>query len=140
MKKFITLLVLFLSFGMFAQNTKDIEYIQIRRTFGFQDAPNQNRLSSMLKYHFEQMGFKVYYAEDGVPQEIRNNRCKELICNVERSGKMAVTELTVTLVDCNYKTIAQGTGLSRVKLRKKAYPEVISYIFDKTAVGKLQKK
>jgi hypothetical protein len=140
MKKIITLFVLFFGLMAQAQNNKDIEYIQIRRTFGFQDAPNQNRLASMLKYHFEKLGYKVYYAEDGVPQEIRNNRCKEYICNVERAPKMTSTELTVTLVDCNYETVASGTGESRIKLRKKAYPEVITYIFEKTAMGRIGKK
>jgi len=140
MKKWITIFMLFFAVAINAQSLNDVKYIQVKRQYDFQDAPNQNRLSSMLKYHFEKLGYSVYYLEDGIPDEVRNSSCKQLKCEVERSGKMTVTELTVSLKDCTGNVVASGTGSSRLKDRKKTYPEVLTHIFDNTAVGKIQKK
>lgn len=140
MKKFITLFVLFIGLMTQAQNHSNVEYIQLKRMYEFQDEPNQYRLSSMLKYQFENLGYKVYYVEDGIPEDIKKDRCKQYICNVTRSGKMTVTELTVSLESCDNKVVATGSASSRNKLRKKTYPEVVTTIFEKTAIGQLRKR
>jgi|SRR5690606_13708711 len=139
MKKIITLIVLFCGLLLQAQAPKNVEYIQLKRMYEFQEEPNQYRLSSMLKYQFENLGYKVYYKEDGIPDEVKKDPCKSLVCVVEKSGRMTATELTVHLVDCKSNVIVSGTGISREKKRSITYRDVVNQIFEKSAIQYLKR-
>ena len=140
MKKYISVVVLlmftFLSFG---QNNNTYEYIQLQKRYSFQDNENQNRLSELLKVQFENMGYKVFYMEDGIPVDVQKDFCKVITCDVEKGSSVFLTELTIVLKDCNKKILAKGSGSSRLKLRSKSYPDAIRQIFEKTSVGNLTK-
>ncbi|HLV46307.1 MAG TPA: hypothetical protein VKY32_04610 [Flavobacterium sp.] len=125
MKTILTCLTILFSLNFFGQNLTEAEYIQVNKKYAFQDEENQYRLNSSLKSRLEKRGYQVYFAEDGIPEEVRQNPCKKLICNMDKGSGWLSTTVEIELTDCNGNIVAKSEGNSRLKNRKKSYPEAL---------------
>lgn len=139
MKKIVAFLVMMMSFGMNAQSTNDVEYIRLKKNYDFQTEQNEYRLNSNMKFRFEQLGYKVYFDGEEVPQEVKNNPCKELICNLTEEKSSLATILNVELVNCKGVEVAKGKGESRLKLHKKSYMDALDKAFKYSNLNSLKK-
>lgn len=129
MKIIFTFLTILFSLNFFGQNLSEIEYIQVNKKYTFQDEENEYRLNSTLKSRFEKRGYKVYFAEDGIPEEVKQNPCKKLICDLDKGKGWLSTTVEIQLTDCNGNVVAKSEGNSRLKNRKKAFPEALDKAF-----------
>jgi len=140
MKKIVAFLVMMMGIGMNAQSINDVEYIKLKKTYDFQTEQNEYRLNSNMKFRFEEMGYKVYFEGEEVPQAVKNNPCKELICNLTTERNALATVLNVELVNCKGVSVAKGKGDSRLKLHKKSYLDALDQAFKYSTIGNLKKK
>ncbi len=134
MKTIFTLCFLAVSGWINAQSLADVSYIKLEKKYPFQDTENEYRINTNLKYRFEQLGYKVYFAGDEVPAEVKANPCAELVCSVLENKKMMATNLNLRLTDCKGKQIVNAKGESRLKVHKKSYLDAVDQIFKYTSI------
>ncbi len=128
-KVVFTVFAFLFSISFFGQNIADAKYIQVNKQYDFQDEINEYRLNSTLKSRFEKRGYQVYFVEDGIPQEVKEDPCKALICELNNQKSWLSTILEVQLTDCKGNVVAKAEGKSRLKKHKKSYPEAIDQAF-----------
>lgn len=116
MKKYILLLVLFLSVRGFCQDLNQYQYAIVPAKYDFLKEKDKYRLNTLTKLLMEKYGFKSYLTTDVQPDEIANTNCNKVFVDVLESGTMFVTKLKVVLKDCkNNILFTSDEGTSREK-------------------------
>ena len=116
MKKYIVLLVLFLSLQGFCQDLNQYQYAVVPAKFDFLKEKDKYRLNTLTKLLMEKYGFTTYLTTDVQPEAIANANCSKVFVDVLESGTMFVTKLKVVLKDCQNKILfTSEEGTSREK-------------------------
>ena len=116
MKKYILLLVLFVSIQGFCQDLNQYQYAIVPAKFDFLKEKDKYRLNTLTKLLMEKYGFTTYLTTDVQPEAIANANCNKVFVDVLESGTMFVTKLKVVLKDCqNNILFTSDEGTSREK-------------------------
>jgi len=127
MKKYVLLFVLFLGVTVSAQKELNAyEYVIIPTRFDFQKEANQYGVNLLLKYKFQQMGFKTFLDTDILPEKLRFNTCSYFSPALYSKSTMSKTIISIELLNCHNKLLFKTReGVSRSKNYKKSYNEAI---------------
>lgn len=116
MKKYILLLVLFISVHGFCQDLNRYQYAVVPAKFEFLKEKDKYRLNTLTKLLMEKYGFTTYLTSDVQPEGVANTNCNKVFVDVLESGTMFVTKLKVVLKDCkNNILFTSDEGTSREK-------------------------
>jgi hypothetical protein len=123
MKRYFLVLLLFLSFSGYSQNTiNNYKYVVVPEKFDFLKQKDQYSLNSLTKGLLEYKGFTVYFDNTELPGEVANNRCRALSADLLEKSGMFSTTLTLVLKDCQGNIVFKSKeGTSREKELKIAY-------------------
>ncbi|AMQ01551.1 hypothetical protein AY601_4722 [Pedobacter cryoconitis] len=123
MKRYILLLLLFISYSGYAQNTiNNYKYVLVPEKFSFLKEQDQYRLNTLAKFLLAEKGFDAYFDNFELPTEIANNKCDALHVEVLEKNGMFTTNLTLLLKDCKGNIIFKSKqGKSREKEYKTSY-------------------
>lgn len=123
MKRYILLLLLFISFSGYAQNTiNNYKYVLVPEKFSFLKEQDQYRLNTLAKFLLAEKGFEAYFDNFELPTTIANNKCDALHAEVLEKKGMFTTNLTLLLKDCKGNIIFKSKeGKSREKEYKTSY-------------------
>ena len=123
MKRYILLLLLFISFSGYAQNTiNNYKYVLVPEKFSFLKEQDQYRLNTLAKFLLAEKGFDAYFDNFDLPTAIANNKCDALHAEVLEKKGMFTTNLTLLLKDCKGNIIFKSKeGKSREKEYKTSY-------------------
>ncbi|WP_426667894.1 hypothetical protein ACPPVU_17795 [Mucilaginibacter sp. McL0603] len=123
MKRYVLVLLLFLSFSGYSQNSiNNYKYVIVPEKFNFLKQNDQYSLNSLTKGLLEYKGFTVYFDNTELPGEVANNRCRALSADVLEKSGMFTTTLTLLLKDCKGNIVFKSKeGKSREKEYKVAY-------------------
>ena len=122
MKRFVLVLLLFLSFSGYSQNAlSSYKYVVVPEKFSFLKQNDQYSLNSLTKGLLQYKGFTAYF-DNELPAEVVNNRCRALNADVLENSSMFTTGLTLVLKDCQGNIVFKSKeGKSREKEYKVAY-------------------
>jgi hypothetical protein len=122
MKRFVLVLLLFLSFSGYSQNIlNNYKYVIVPEKFSFLKQNDQYSLNSLTKGLLQYKGFTAYF-DNELPAEVVNNRCRALNADVLENSSMFTTGLTLVLKDCQGNIVFKSKeGKSREKEYKVAY-------------------
>jgi len=130
MRKYILLLVLFLSVQGFCQDLNKYQYAIVPAKFEFLKENNEFRLNNLTKLLMEKYGFTTYLSTDVQPEAIANTNCNKVFVEVLENGSLFVTKLKVVLKDCQNKILfTTEEGTSREKQRGAGYNEALRNAF-----------
>lgn len=135
MLKKIVLVIPFICISFFGIAQKDInnyKYIIVPKKYEFVSSEDQFQLNSLTKFLFNKYGYKAYFPDDNLPEDLESDRCLALTSEVikEKSG-MFKTILSITLKDCYGTTVMTSElGESRLKEYNKAYTEALRNAFE----------
>jgi hypothetical protein len=123
MKRFVLVLLLFLSFSGYSQNIlNNYKYVVVPEKFSFLKQNDQYSLNSLTKGLLQYKGFTAYFDNNELPAEVVNNRCRALNADVLENSTMFTTGLTLVLKDCQGNIVFKSKeGKSREKEYKVAY-------------------
>ncbi|WP_367864539.1 hypothetical protein [Pedobacter sp. WC2423] len=123
MKRSALLLLLFISFSGYAQNTiNNYKYVLVPEKFSFLKEQDQYRLNTLTKFLLTEKGFETYYDNFELPTAVANNKCDALHAEVLEKKGMFTTNLTLLLKDCKGNIIFKSKeGKSREKEYKTSY-------------------
>jgi hypothetical protein len=123
MKRYIWVLLLFLSFSGYSQNTlSNYKYVVVPVKFSFLKQNDQYALNSLAKGLLQYKGFAAYFDNNELPAEVANNKCRALSADVLEKSGMFTTSLTLVLKDCKGNIVFKSKeGKSREKEYKVAY-------------------
>ena len=131
MKKYILIVLLFITSVVTAQSINDYKYIVIPMKFQFQKSPNQYRLSTNAKYFLTNNGFTVYYNDAVFPLDLAKDKCKALYFDLQETSGYFMTKLTITLKDCQNNIIyASKVGKSKEKEFEKSHNEALAFALE----------
>jgi hypothetical protein len=131
MKKYLIIIVLFISSVAFSQSINDYKYIVVPMKFQFQKSPNQYRLSTNSKFLLTNNGFTVYYDDAVLPLDLAKHKCKALYFDLQESSGYFMTKLTMTLKDCQNNIIyTSKVGKSKEKEFEKSYNEALAFALE----------
>jgi len=126
MKKLLFCCLLLVSAAAFSQNINPYRYVIVPMKFDFQKKTNQYRISSNLKFELQKLGFIVFYADESLPLDLAQDRCKALYADLVKSGSFVITKLQLQLKDCQGQLLFSGTqGKSKQKEFEPAYTEAL---------------
>lgn len=131
MKKTIFLILFFVSAIVSAQKSiNDYQYAVVPVKFDWMSKDNQYRVSTITKMKLNEIGFKSYYDNEVVPEEVASGRCDKLYVNVERNNSFLATKLTIVFKDCqNVVVFKSAAGVSKKKDFDEAYREALNEAF-----------
>ena len=134
MYKKIIVTVSFILISLYGMAQKDInnyKYIVVPKSFEFSNSEDQYQLNSLLKFLFNKHGYKAYFGDDNLPEDLKENRCLALTSAVlKERGSVFKTKLEIILKDCFGTTIVTSkTGESRLKEYDNAYSEALRDAF-----------
>jgi hypothetical protein len=116
MKKYLLLLVLFLSFQGYCQDLNQYQYAIVPAKFDFLKEKDKYRLNTLTKLLMEKHGFITYLTTDIQPEEIANTNCNKVFVDVLENSSLFVTKVKVVLKDCkNNVLFTTEEGTSREK-------------------------
>lgn len=123
MKRYVLLLLLFISFSGYAQNTiNNYKYVLVPEKFSFLKEQDQYRLNTLAKFLLTEKGFEAYFDNFELPTAIANNKCDALHAEVLEKKGMFTTNLTLLLKDCKGNIVFKSKeGKSREKEYKTSY-------------------
>ena len=123
MKRYFLVLLLFLSYSGYSQNTiSNYKFVVVPEKFNFLKQKDQYSLNSLTKGLLEYKGFTVYFDNTNLPGEVANNRCLALTADVLEKSGMFTTTLTLILKDCQGNIVFKSKeGESREKEYRVAY-------------------
>jgi len=123
MKRYFLVLLLFLSYSGYSQNTiSNYKFVVVPEKFNFLKQKDQYSLNSLTKGLLEYKGFTVYFDNTNLPGEVANNRCRALSADVLEKSGMFSTRLTLILKDCQGNIVFKSKeGESREKEYRVAY-------------------
>jgi len=123
MKRYVLLLLVFVSFSVYAQNTiNNYKYVVVPEKFSFLKQNDQYGLNNLTKSLLAEKGFTVYFDSTELPSEIANNKCQALNADVLEKSGMFTTTLTLLLKDCQGNIVFKSKeGKSREKEYRVSY-------------------
>jgi hypothetical protein len=123
MKRFVLVLLLFLSFSGYSQNAlSNYKCVVVPEKFSFFKQNDQYSLNSLTKGLLQYKGFNAYFDNNELPAEVANNKCLALTADVIEKSGMFTTGLTLVLKDCRGNIVFKSKeGKSREKEYKVAY-------------------
>lgn len=123
MKKYLLVLLLFISFSGYSQNTiNNYKYVLVPEKFSFLKENDQYTLNSLTKALLQDKGFMVYFDNAELPSEVANNKCQALSADLLEKGGMFTTSITLLLKDCKGNIVFKSKeGKSREKEYRVAY-------------------
>ncbi|WP_178987586.1 hypothetical protein [Winogradskyella schleiferi] len=118
--------------GMAQKDINNFKYVLVPKSFEFSNSEDQYQLNSLLKFLFNKYGYEAYFANDDLPEELKNNRCLALNSEaIKAKSGLFKTKLEITLKDCFGNTIKTSQiGESREKDYQKAYTEALREAFE----------
>jgi hypothetical protein len=130
MKKIIFLMLFLATSLIFSQSINDYKYAIVPSKFEFLKDKDQYRLNTLTKLLMEKYGFKTYFDTDILPNEIADSNCNKVYVEVQNSGNLFSTKLTVVLKDCkNVVLFTSSEGKSREKEYQVAYNQALREAF-----------
>ena len=130
MKKYILLLVLFVSIPAFSQSINDYQYVIVPIKFDFLKENDKYRLNTLTKLLLQKYTFKSYLSTEQLPVEIENQRCGILYATVSENNNFFMTKVKVVLKDCKDEVVYETEfGTSREKEYATAYNEALRAAF-----------
>lgn len=131
MKKSIFFILLFVSAIVSAQKSiNEYQYAIVPVKFDWMSKDNQYRVSTLTKMKLNEIGFKAYYDNEVVPEEVASGRCDKLYVNVEKNSSFLATKLTIVFKDCqNVVVFKSAPGTSKKKDFDEAYREAMDNAF-----------
>jgi len=123
MKRYVLLLLVFVSFSVYAQNTiNNYKYVVVPEKFSFLKQNDQYGLNNLTKSLLAEKGFTVYFDNTELPSEVANNKCQALNADVLEKSGMFTTTLTLLLKDCQGNIVFKSKeGKSREKEYRVSY-------------------
>ncbi len=130
MKVVAIVLVVFLSLtSKLHGQLNEYKYIVVPKKFDGFSKENQYKTSTLVKHLFTQNGFTVVY-DDGLPADLRENRCLGLYVGLIDESSMFTTKTALTLKDCdNAEIFTTAQGRSKSKAYETAFSEAINQAF-----------
>lgn len=131
MKKSFVLFIVFWTCMGFAQHEiNSYRYLIVPEKFSFLKQKDQYNLNSLVKIHFEKLGFTVFFDSETLPDSLVNYNCNKLFADVESTGNFLTTKLVITLKDCKNKLVVQSKeGRSKEKDFKISYSQAFRDAF-----------
>jgi hypothetical protein len=130
MKKYLLLLILFVSIPAFSQSINDYQYVKVPIKFDFLKEDDRFHLNTTTKFLLQKYGFKSYLPQDSIPNEIANNNCNQLYVSLVADNSFFQTKLKLVLKDCKEKVIYETEfGTSREKEYTVAYNQALRAAF-----------
>lgn len=130
MKKALFLLLFLATSLSFSQSVNDYKYAIVPSKFEFLKDKDQYRLNTLTKLLMEKYGFITYFDTDILPSEIADSNCNKVYVDVQNSGNLFSTKLTVVLKDCkNVVLFTSSEGKSREKEYQVAYNQALREAF-----------
>jgi hypothetical protein len=131
MKKSLVLFIVFWTCMGFAQHEiNSYRYLIVPEKFSFLKQKDQYNLNSLVKIHFEKLGFTVFFDSETLPDSLVNYNCNKLFADVESTGNFLTTKLVITLKDCKNKLVVQSKeGRSKEKDFKISYSQAFRDAF-----------
>lgn len=131
MKKWILMLLFVVAAKGAAQHEiNNYRYLILPEKFSFLKQKDQYQLNSLVKIHFEKLGFVVFYDTETLPDSLVNYNCNKLFCDIESVGNILTTKLVITLKDCKNKIVVQSKeGKSKEKDFKTSYNQAFREAF-----------
>jgi len=116
MKKYILLVLAFISISGFSQSLNDYKYAIVPAKFSFLKEKDQYRMNMLTKMFMEKYGFITYFDTDILPTEVAENSCNRVYVDVQSNGGFFTSKIIVTLKDCRNAVIfTSAEGKSREK-------------------------
>lgn len=107
------------------------KYVITPRQFDFQKSPDLYQINSLTKFLFEKQGFEVFYNDDLLPADLKENPCLALNVKLINNSSLLKTKVMFELKDCyNQLVLKTSEGESREKEYKKGYHEAIRNAFE----------
>lgn len=131
MKKWIVLLLFIVAAKGVAQHEiNNYQYLILPEKFSFLKQKDQYQLNTLVKIHFEKLGFVVFYDTETQPDSLVNYNCNKLFGDIESVGNILTTKLVITLKDCKNKIVVQSkVGRSKEKDYKTSYNQAFREAF-----------
>lgn len=133
MKKYILLpITLLLAISLFAQvNINDYKYIVVPLSYDFVKGKDTYRLNTLTRFLFKENGFKTFFDEEILPNDLSNDRCLALYADVNEIKGGLSSKLQIELKDCSGNLVfLSDIGKTKIKSYKKAYPIAIRKAFE----------
>ena len=112
------------------ENLNVYKYVIIPKRFDFQKTADAHQINSLTKFLFEKKGFKTYFTDDSIPEEVLLNPCLKLNVNLVNESNLFTTKVYFELFNCmNQLVLKTEVGLSREKDLKKGFHEAIRTAF-----------
>ncbi|MBU3681452.1 MAG: hypothetical protein FGM16_05885 [Flavobacterium sp.] len=127
--------ILVLVFSMFSsayaqQDVNSYRYLLMPEKFSFLKQKDQYNLNSLVKIHFEKLGFVVFYDSETLPDSLVNYNCNKLFADIESTGNFLTTKLVITLKDCKNNVVVRSKeGKSKEKDFKISYSQAFRDAF-----------
>jgi hypothetical protein len=129
MKTRILFLLFFVTIYGFSQSVNDYKAIIIPLRYEFLKSDNQYRLQTLTKFNLQKAGFKAFYSNESIPEEL-NDRCSLLYVDVKNESSLLVAKLQILFKDCYGTEIYKSEiGKSREKEYQISYMEALNEAF-----------
>ena len=130
MKKYLLLLILFVSIPAFSQSINDYQYVVVPIKFDIFKENDKYRLNTLTKLLLQKYNFKSYLNTETLPDDVANNRCALLYASLVEDNGFLITKVKVVLKDCQEKVIYETDfGTSREKEYALAYNQALRAAF-----------
>lgn len=129
MKKYLLLLLFFVSVSGISQTINDYKYALVPAKFNFLKENDKFRLNTLTKMFMEKYGFTAYFDTDNIPMEVTNTNCNKVYVDVTDNSGLLLTKIVVTIKDCKGIVFFTSEGKSREKEYKIAYNEALRDAF-----------
>lgn len=125
MRKYLLLIVLFVSVCGFSQSVNDYQYVIIPVKFSIFKENDRYRLNTTTKILLDKYGFKTFFATDNIPTDIGDN-CQRLYADLIEDKDMFSTKIKIVLKDCKENIVYETEyGKSREKDYAVAYNQAL---------------
>ena len=129
-KSLVLFFVLWTCMGFSQHEINSYRYLIVPEKFSFLKQKDQYNLNSLVKIHFEKLGFTVFFDSETLPDSLVNYNCNKLFADVESTGNFLTTKLVITLKDCKNKLVVQSKeGRSKEKDFKISYSQAFRDAF-----------
>ncbi len=131
MKASVLFILVLFTATAYSQNTiNNYKYVIVPERFAFSKSDNQYGLNTVAKALLEEKGFTVFIGNSQLPPEVAGNKCNALTTEVVERKGFLVTNLTLTLKDCQGNIIFKSKeGKSREKEWQTAYDQALRDAF-----------
>ena len=130
MKKVLFLLLFLAKSLAFSQSVNDYKYAIVPSKFEFLKDKDQYRLNTLTKMLMEKYGFISYFDTDILPVEVAETNCNKVYVEVQSTGNLFSTKITVVLKDCkNVILFTSSVGKNKEKEYEVAYNQALREAF-----------